>query len=734
MSEEIEDHRLFNQSENEPFSSVLERRIARRSVLRGGLGVAAATMLGGFGLAGCSSDSDGGNDDADDDMAAAMRLAFEAIAGSQQDAVVVPAGYTAQVLIPWGTPINASAPAFSEELNFTPEIQANTVGMHHDGMYHFPLSEETASSDFLLAMNNEYIDQGALWAPQGGATNASSGVRPADEVRTEINAHGVTIVRITKDDNGSWGLADDTSYNRRITTATPIDLAGPVAGSAYAVTAYSPTGMATRGTNNNCANGYTPWGTYLTCEENWPAVFIKDSDREIDDNRIGVSSGRGRYAWETAAGDATEVDGEFARFNATPSGATAADDYRNEPRTYGYNVEIDPYTNTSRPVKRTAMGRFRHEGCWVGKLVEGEPVVFYSGHDARNEYIYKYVSDVMWSAADAVDPAATGVDRLALGDKYLDNGTLYAARFNADGSGEWLALTPEAMTQAGDQTLAAALGLEADDLAGIIINTCDAADLAGATPMDRPEWGAVDPVSGDVYMTLTNNSDRTAEGTDPTYTNDGSNIEEAGVGFASAPVNAANPRTLTTFDDDDEPDGENNRDGHVIRWREPAPGETTFNWDIFVFGALGLDNEPDDYNQSGLTAQNYFSSCDGLWYDDREDGNGILWIQTDTGGTEVTNDQVLAVVPQGLNSGDSASVINAGNQEQLKRFAVGPNGCEVTGIFATPDKTALFINIQHPGNWPASDSDDATAETSGSVRPRASTVVIQKSDGGQIAV
>ena len=718
MSEEIEDHRLFNHSENEPFSSVLERRIARRSVLRGGLGVAAATMLGGFGLAGCSSDSDG--DDDDGDMAAAMMLAFEAIAGSQQDAVVVPAGYTAQVLIPWGTPINASAPAFNQSLMFTPEIQANTVGMHHDGMYHFPLSEETASSDFLLAMNNEYIDQGALWAPNGGPTNADSGARPADEVRTEINAHGVTVVRVAKDENGSWGVADDTSYNRRITTDTPMDLAGPVAGSDFVVTAYSPTGMTTRGTNNNCANGYTPWGTYLSCEENWPSVFIKDSGREADDDRIGILSGRGRYAWETAAGDATEVNGEFARFNATPSGATAADDYRNEPRTYGYIVEIDPYTNTSRPVKRTAMGRFRHEGCWVGKLTEGEPVVFYSGHDSRNEYIYKYVSDTLWSASDANQAAATGVDRLAIGSKYLDNGTLYVARFDADGSGEWLALTPDAMTQAGDQTLAEALGLAADDLAGIIINTCDAADLVGATPMDRPEWGAVDPVSGDVYMTLTNNSDRTAEGTDPTYTNGGSSVEEAGVGFGSAPVNGANPRA-------------ENAHGQVIRWREPSPGQTTFDWDIFVFGALPDSDESE--NLSGLTAQNYFSSCDGLWYDDRGDGNGILWIETDTGGTDFTNDQVLAVIPSsvGKASGDAA-VIDAADQAQLKRFAVGPNGCEVTGIFATPDKTALFINIQHPGNWPASDSDDATAETSGTVRPRASTVVIQKSDGGQIAV
>ncbi|MES1924071.1 PhoX family phosphatase [Salinisphaera sp. T31B1] len=724
MSQEIEDHRLLNDSDNEPFSSVLERRLSRRDIMRGGLNVAAVSMLAGFGLTACSSDDDGVDTDRgmnDDDTAAAMRLAFEAVAGSKTDAVVVPEGYTAQVFIPWGTPINASAPAFSENLAFTPEIQDNSVGMHHDGMYHFPLDDDNASRDFLLAMNNEYIDQAALWAPQGGPTGQQDGegARPADEVRTEINAHGVTVVRVVRSDEGVWSLADDTSYNRRITTATPIALRGPVAGSDYVKTAYSENGTVTRGTNNNCACGYTPWGTYLSCEENWPSVFIKDGERYADDDRLGISAGRGRYAWETAAGDATEDNGEFARFDATPRGESATDDYRNEPRTYGYIVEIDPYTQTSRPIKRTALGRFRHEGCWVGKLTEGQPVVFYSGHDSRNEYIYKFVSDALWSETDANMPSAMGTDRLALGDKYLDAGTLYVARFNDDGSGEWLALTPDAMTQSGDQTLAAALGLAADDLAGIIIHTCDAADLVGATPMDRPEWGTVDPVSGDVYMTCTNNSDRTAQGTEAMFTQGANDLAELGAGYASAPVNAANPRA-------------DNEGGQVIRWREPSPGDTTFSWDIFVFGgAAGSDDNP-----SGLTESNQFASPDGLWYDDRDDGQGILWIQTDNSGNEVdddTNDQVLAVIPSSVSraNGDM-SVIDPSDQAQLKRFAVGPNGCEVTGIFATPDKRALFINIQHPGNWPS--TDDATQVTRGSVRPRASTVVIQKADGGQIAV
>ncbi|MCK2184255.1 PhoX family protein [Halomonas getboli] len=708
MSKEIEDHRLLNRSANEPFSSVLETHVSRRRVMQGGLGMAAMAMLGGFGLSGLA-----GRAEAAGAEKTPLSLAFDAIRGSRTDAVVVPEGYTAQVLIPWGTPLNGQAPGWREDLAFTPEIQANSVGMHHDGMHHFALDEASASRRFVLAMNNEYIDQDALWAPQGGATNAKEGKRPADEVRTEINAHGVTLVELAKDDGGRWRHVADSAYNRRYTSATEMALSGPVAGSDYVRTRFSKDGTLTRGTNNNCANGYTPWGTYLTCEENWPGYFVKDEGRERDDDRLGVATERGRYGWETAAGDAGERNDEFARFNATPAGASATEDYRNEPRTFGYIVEIDPYTG-ARAVKRTALGRFRHEGCWPGKLVAGEPVVFYTGHDSRNEYIYKFVSEALWDPADANRPGAE-VDRLALGDKYMDKGTLYVARFDADGSGEWLPLTPDAETRDG-RTLAEALGLAADDQAGVIIHTCDAADLMGATPMDRPEWGAVDPASGEVYMTLTNNSDRTAEGTAPTFNNDGTEIEDLGVGYATAPTNAANPRA-------------GNEGGQVIRWRERV-GANRFDWEVFVFGAAAGDAG----NVSGLTELNQFASPDGLHYDDRGDGQGILWIETDNGYanvTEYTNDQVLAVVPQNVGRAEGdASVIGAGDQAQLRRFAVGPNGCEVTGIVITPDKTAMFINIQHPGNWPA--GDDATAETQGRVRPRASTVVIQREDGGTI--
>lgn len=704
MSKEIEDHRVLNPGTNEPFASVLDRHVSRRSVMRGGLGLAAASMLG-FGGAAQALASSSRHEKTP------LRLAFESIAGSRSDAVVVPPGYTAQVLVPWGTPLTGEASEWSDALAMTAERQAQSVGMHHDGMHGFPLDEESASRRFVLALNNEYIDQQALWAPQGGPTNAEEGARPAEESRTEINAHGVTLVEVVKEGDGRWSHVPGSPYNRRFTSATEMELAGPVAGSAYVRTKFSPEGRLTRGTNNNCGNGYTPWGTYLACEENWPNIFVNTGERFADDARIGIPTQRGRYGWETSAGDPSEANDEFARFDITPRGADAREDYRNEARTFGYQVEIDPYDGSRRAVKRTALGRFRHEGCWLGKLEPGKPVVFYSGHDARNEYIYKYVSAAAWDPADANRPGAA-YDRLAIGAKYLDDGVLYVARFAADGSGEWLPLTPQAKSRDG-RPLHEALGLAADDQAGIIIHTCDAADLMGATPMDRPEWASVDPASGEVYITLTNNSQRTEAGSEATYTNAGGATDEPGVGFATAPVNAANPR----------PD---NGAGHILRWREADDG-TRFAWEVFVFGAAASDAD----NLSGLTELNQFASPDGLWYDDRGNGDGILWIQTDNGYDGVadyTNDQVLAVVPGALEGGG----VTPENQQHLKRFAVGPNGCEVTGIFATPDRTALFINIQHPGNWPA--SEDATAVTQGEVRPRASTVVIQKQDGGPIAV
>ncbi|WP_051298973.1 alkaline phosphatase PhoX [Marinobacterium litorale] len=269
----------------------------------------------------------------------------------------------------------------------------------------------------------------------------------------------------------------------------------------------------------------------------------------------------------------------------------------------------------------------------------------------------------------------------------MDEGTLYVARFDENGTGVWLPLTPEAVAQDG-RTLGSIFG----DLSDIILNTRGAADAMGATPMDRPEWCAVSPLNGDVYFTLTNNTRRTE-------------------------ANAANPRIDNDY-------------GHIIRWSE-ADDMSGFEWDIFVFGSN--DSASAEINRSGLTDLNEFASPDGLGFDSR----GILWIQTDNGSdvADDTNDQVLGVVPSNVVDAEgNQTTITAENQEMLKRFFVGPNGCEVTGLAFNPDNTAMFVNIQHPGNWPYSADATEVTPAGTSVRPRASTVVIQKADGGPIGV
>ncbi|WGY47354.1 PhoX family phosphatase [Vibrio sp. ABG19] len=677
MSKETFNPTRYNHSDNKPFEEVLEANLSRRSILKGGLGISAMTAFGAFGLTGCNSSSS--DSAASSARVSSATLNFQSIAGSRIDAVAVPPGYVAQVLVPWGTPLNAQGSAWLSDGSNTSTDQLNALGMHHDGMHFFPIND--SATDGLLCINHEYIDQAALH-PSG--PTVSGGVRTVvDEVRKEIYAHGVSVVRIQLQNN-TWQLVDDDPLNRRYTGATVMDLSGPVAYTESVVTRFSPDGSQARGTLNNCGNGYTPWGTYLTCEENWPGYFVNAGTRTEEQDRIGIENGSTRYLWESLAGNAEERLDEFSRFNLAPTGASSSDDYRNEANGHGYIVEIDPYTANSRAKKRTALGRFRHEGCTFAKLEAGKPVVFYSGHDSRFEYLYKFESTANWDPADA-NPA----NRLVTGDKYMDEGTLYVARFNEDSTGTWLPLTLDSVT-----TDSGTLADHFDTLADIIINTAGAADLVGATPMDRPEWCTVDPYTGSVYLTLTNNTSRTSE------------------------TNPANPRL-------------NNKFGHVIRWDE-GDSSTEFSWDIFVFGSAA--GEDADTNRSSLTELNQFASPDGLSFD----GRGILWIQTDNGASEVTsytNDQMLCVVPSKLTdeNGDQVA-ISADNQADLRRFFVGPNGCEVTGFAISPDYKSVFVNIQHPGNWPYSE-DAAEATPDGvTVRPRAATVVIRREDGGEIGV
>lgn len=728
-----------NLSSNPHFDDLIAQRLrdpTRRQALKSGFGLAALSFLGGgsaVALAGC-----GGDDDPIAPPAPAATppgptrptaLGFSAVPKSTADQVTVAAGYSFTVLYRLGDPIAANVAAYRNDGTDAASTYAFRAGDHHDAIQYYGLGADgrfsaTSSDRGLLVMNHEAITPPFLHA--NGVTVTGSGAAAQrtvpEEVLKEFYVHGISVVEVRRSGN-TWSYRQDSPFNRRLHTLTDCVLSGPAAGTSYMVTKYSPSGTRTRGTVNNCAHGYTPWATYIGCEENWAGYFRRitatdnpnRSARELTAlARYGVA-GNGRELWATVTPDTP--DDLYGRWNAEVRGASAADDYRNGPNTYGWNVEFDPFDPAGTPKKRTAMGRFAHEGAWFAKPVAGKPIVAYMGCDARNEYIYKFVSTAPWDPADA----GRG---MAAGDKYLDSGKLYAARFNADGTGTWLELT----FGVGNVTASNAAYPFAD-AADVAINTRLAADAQGATKMDRPEWGAVDPVTGAVYMTLTNNN---------------ATLRSLAATDAANPRHYNDPRTNGTAQ-------RGNPNGHIIRWKEPTPEATTFNWDIFLFAARAERDA--NINVSGLTAENDFSSPDGLWF---SAVTNICWIQTDDGAyTDVTNDQLLAALPGSVGDGGPKTITNTdanGNVRQvqtfvgaapgskLRRFLVGPKDCEITGITETPDGRTIFVNIQHPGEGTAAANiGNPSAYTShwpdgGQSRPRSATIAITKNDGGRIGV
>jgi len=662
-------------------------------------------------------------------------LGFTAVPKNKNDIVTVPDGYTLTILYRTGDPILQGVPAYRNDgtdTNF-----AGRSGDHHDGMYYFGLNsggtarQDSGSDRGLLAVNHENITVANLHP--AGPTNISSGARPAAEALKEMEAHGVSVVEVQRGSNGVWGYNQNSAFNFRVTPITTVDFAGPLRGDPAMRTAFSPTGVEGRGTINNCALGYTQWGTYLTCEENWAGYFTRPSSDDANRSareltairRYGLTRTRGNYGWSTA----TDEQGQtiFRRWDARVTGADATEDFRNEFNTFGWVVEIDPYDKSVRPKKRTTLGRFVHEGAWPGRFIAGQRVALYMGDDARDEYFYKFVSNTPWNPADA-----RAANRMAIGDKYLDAGTLYVARFNSDGTGTWLPLVmgqvPNRPARGSDPEYAFA------DQADILRHARLAADAVGATPMDRPEWTATSNATGEIYLTLTN-TNATARPLDQT--------------------DAANPRHYN--DPRQNADGTfranfGNPNGHIIRVREAGDNQeaTTFVWDIYLFGA-GADLDPNNINISGLTAENDFSSPDGIWFSRASNPSGagnrqLLWIQTDDGAyTDVTNNQMLAALPGNVRDGGPLTITNqnaAGARRQqmtlagadatpatLRRFTVGPLGCEVTGVDSTPDGRSLFYNIQHPnGAWPS------TQGSGPGPRPRSATVVVTKNDGGVVGL
>lgn len=643
------------------FRDVIEARWRRRDLLAGGL----ATALGAlFGLEIPSP--------AAAQTKPAGKLGFTPVPVGEADTIVVPPGYRTQVLLPWGTPTLGSKPAFA--VSNSGADQALQIGSHHDGMHYFAI--DGSSEDGLLVINHEYIEPRLMHASAAGQKLTLSGYtlvdgkRAADEVLKEINAHGVSITRIRRGAGGHWAPVDD-ARNRRVTGLTPMEIRGPVRGAEALRTRYSPDGTRARGTLNNCSHGVTPWNTYIAAEENWAGYFRNGDSKDGRPNLprehavYEVLTGRTRYGWELA----DSMDDQYRRFDASSGGADATDDYRNEPNTFGWMVEIDPFKPDSTPLKHTSLGRFAHEGVVFAPPVEGRPVICYSGDDTMFEHIYKFVSAAPFARATA-------------GSHLLESGTLYVARFNDDGSGEWIALAH------GQNGLTAENGFR--DQADVLVNTRAAARHVKATRMDRPEWGAIEPGTGAVYFTLTNNAKRKAE-----------------------EVDKANPRAHNEF-------------GHIIRWHEDQGDHaaTRFRWDLFVLG--GDAESGRDFAGKPLDGNNLFACPDGLWFD----AAGRLWIETDIGEGEQNKGVYQPFGNNAMLCADPAT-------GEIRRFLTGPVGQEITGCVTTPDGRTMFINVQHPGATTTPDEFAAGRMRSrwpgqGATAPRSATVVITREDGGVI--
>jgi hypothetical protein len=650
----------INPTDNESIRDVLAAFTGRRNFMKGSIGTAVLASMGGFSLEALAAGyvpsptpTNGG-------------IGFTGVPANiapMTDGITVPNGYTAKVFISWGDAIGkAGAHAnthWDPSTAMTTERQLTTWGSHNDGMHLFPFpgvgTSGVSNDRGLLVSNHEYVDPGLV----NNTLTYGTDVITQEMVDAQIAAHGVSVVEVRKI-AGEMKVQRPSAFARRITGATPCKVSGPAAGHPMLRTAADPAGMTVLGTLNNCAHGYTPWGTYLTCEENFNGYFgttaakLVAQPRTPHEARYGVSQGGFGYRWH-------EADPRFD-FRENP----------NELNRHGWVVEIDPWNPSAMPVKRTALGRFKHEGAW-SVVGADNSVALYMGDDEINDYIYKFV------CAKKLNTKNRAANR-----DLLDTGTLYVARFNADGTGVWLPLVY------GQNGLTSANGFNSQG--DVVIMCRQAADLVGATKMDRPEWVAVHPTTREVYFTLTNNSGRTV-------------------------TDAANPRAANVH-------------GHIIRFNENGGdvAATGFQWDIFAECGDKLSSNP---SRQGNIIGDDLGSPDGIWFD----SDGRLWIQTDQAGDATGNY---------VNIGGNAMYCADPATRQITRFLTSPIRCEVTGVVTTPDNKTMFVNIQHPGEswsgsftsrstWPDSGINGPTTQSAnGAIKPRSATVIITKDDGGVI--
>lgn len=621
---------------------IVDARLSRRGLLGG---MAAAS---GFLMTGCVTTELGVQTSEPDTATDAAKFAFDEIMRGVDEHHHVPPGYTTDMLIRWGDPLFSDSPAF-EPMNQSEAAQLKQFGYNNDYIGFAPLpAKADGQSRGLLCVNHEYVSS-LLMQPGIAADYPASMTR--EKCLTEMAAHGGSVVEIVQTEQG-WEPVVGSTYNRRITAhRTPMELTGPAAGSERLKTQEDPTGRIVAGTMNNCAGGTTPWGTWLMAEENFNGNFLgslpEDHPEAANHERYGVPGGW--YQWGR----------HFDRYDVSKE--------PNEPNRFGWVVEVDPMDPNSTPKKRTALGRCKHEGAESVVAPDGR-VVLYTGDDQRFDYVYKFVT------AGRYDPNNRAANR-----DLLDEGTLYVARFDEDGWVQWMPLI------FGEGPLTPENGFNSQ--ADVLIGTRAAADLLGATPMDRPEDVEPDAKTGKVWVMLTNNNRRTED-----------------------EIDAANPRA-------------DNQHGHIIEITEPEGDftATQSRWDILVrcgdpkVAEIGAVWNP-------LTSdQGWYGSPDNC----AVDPSGRLWIATDGNERTGAANGVWAMETTGVGRGTG------------KAFFRAPAGAEVCGPRFTEDGGTLFVAVQHPG-----DGDGATYEAPATrwpdfedgAPPRPSVLAIRKSDGGPIGV
>lgn len=673
-----------------PIAAVIAERLGRRAALRGLLGAGAAAGLTDLLLSSTAATAQpaAAHSSGNPPGAGISTLRFPELRHQSLETDAVAEGYDIQTVLRWGDPILADAPEF-DVARQTAEAQSRQFGYNCDYLDYFPVPRGGRSSDHgVLVVNHEYTSPQLMFPGLGTGSQARKRVDAA-QARIEMAAHGLSVVEV-KRESGRWAAVRDSRLNRRITAATPMRISGPAAGHPRLRTSADPEGARILGTLNNCAGGNTPWGTVLTAEENFNLYFAGEAaetgeQREIY-KRYGITKA-GSYAWNRFE----------PRFDL--------DREPNEPNRFGWVVEFDPYDPDSVPVKRTALGRFKHEGCNHALAPDGR-VAIYSGDDERFEYVYKFVTARPWNPEDR-----------AANRDLLDEGTLFVARFEADGAVRWLPLVH------GQGPLTAENGFTSQG--DVLVETRRAADLLGATPMDRPEDIEANPVSGRVYVILTNNIRRTeaqVSAANPRPRNIHGHVLEIIPPRAAVPAaqrqDGASPQSAAG------PASRQNEAGARVGAGAPPPpvldhAATEARWEIFIAGGKpGVDHGA-QYHRA--TSDVGWLSCpDNCAFDSR----GRIWIATDGA------DDAAGLV-DGLYAADTA-----GRGRALTRlFYQAPTGAEVCGPRFTPDDTTLFLAVQHPGEEDGSGFDHPSTrwpDFTPGTPPRPSVIAITRRSGGPV--